>query len=225
MSKKHKRHNKSDNKSGLDKKSMRQNILSVFSKLPNQQYNYKQLAAEMLVKDSSVKSLISNVLKEMTDDGLLEELYSGKYRLRIDTAHITGKVEMTASHNAFIASEEFPHPIYVALGNLNHALHGDTVKVCLFAKRKKRLLEGEVVEIVKRARSIFVGVIEVGRNFGFLSPDSRETPFDFFIPLDKLNGAKNGQKAIVKLIEWPVGAKNPIGEVTEVLGYPGDHEA
>lgn len=228
MSKKkfqNKKEKKAGKSSGVDKKSLRHNILSVFNKFPNQQFNYKQLAAQMLVQDSSGRSLVSNVLREMTDDGLLEEMYAGKYRLRIDTTHITGTVEMTTSHNAFVSSPDFPHPIYISHDNLNHALHGDTVKVCLFAKRKKRLLEGEVIEIIKRFRSTFVGVVEVGRNFGFLSPDSREVPFDFFIPLEKLNGARNGQKAIVKLIEWPKGAKNPIGEVVEVLGFPGDHEA
>ena len=223
--KKDSKHKKPGKATGLDKHSLRQNILSVFNKFPNQHFNYKQLATQILVQDSSGRSLVSNVLKEMTDDGLLEEMYTGKYRLRIDTTHITGSVEMTNSHNAFVSSPDFPQPIYVSHDNLNHALHGDTVKVCLFAKRKKRLLEGEVVEIIRRSRSSFVGVLELGRNFGFLSPDSRETPFDFFIPLDKLKGAKNGQKAIVKLIEWPAGAKNPIGEVIEVLGYPGEHEA
>ncbi len=225
MAKHNKKKKREHKPGGLDKKSLRTNILSVFSKFPNQQYNYKQIAAQMLVDDSSGRSLVSNVLREMIDDGLLEEMYAGKYRLKLDATYFIGVVEMTTSHNAFVSSEEMPQPIYISHDNLNHALHGDTVKVCLFAKRKKRLLEGEVVEVLKRSRNSFVGVIEVGKNFAFLGPDSKEVPFDFFIPLEKLNGAKDGQKAIVKLIEWPVGAKNPIGEVTEVLGYPGDHEA
>jgi ribonuclease R len=222
---KHKKKKESRKSGALDKKSLRSNILSVFSKFPNQQYNYKQIAAHMLIDDSSGRSLISNVLREMIDDGLLEEMYAGKYRLKLDATYFVGVVEMTTSHNAFVSAEEMPQPVYISHENLNHALHGDTVKICLFAKRKKRLLEGEVIEILKRSRNTFVGVIEVGKSFAFLAPDSKEVPFDFFIPLDKLNGAKHGQKAIVRLIEWPKGAKNPIGEVTEVLGYPGDHEA
>jgi ribonuclease R len=108
--------------------------------------------------------------------------------------------------------------------NLNHALHGDKVKVYLFAKRKKSRPEGEVVEIVERARTTFVGVIEMSKNFAFLVPSGKQIPFDIFIPIRSLKGAKNGQKAVAKIVEWPSGTKNPIGEVVEVLGFPGLHE-
>ena len=85
-------------------------------------------------------------------------------------------------------------------------------------------VEGEVVEILERSRETFVGMVEVSRNYAFLIPDNRKMPFDIFIPLEKLNGAKNGQKAIARISEWPEKMKNPFGEITDVLGYPGEND-
>ena len=103
-------------------------------------------------------------------------------------------------------------------------LNGDTVKVLVYAHKKSKALEGEVVEIIERARETFVGTVEIAERFAFLVPDSRQMPFDLFIPLDKLNGAIKGQKAIARLTEWPRNAKNPFGEIIEVLGNQGEND-
>ena len=81
-----------------------------------------------------------------------------------------------------------------------------------------------MVEILERARDTFVGTVEISRNFAFLLPDSRKMPFDIFIPLDKLNGVEHGQKAIARIIDWPVKVKNPFGEIVDILGYPGEND-
>ena len=99
------------------------------------------------------------------------------------------------------------------------------VKVYVYPARKRRnSYEGEVIQIIERARDSFVGIIEISKDFAFLLPDNRKMPYDLFIPLDKLNGAKNGEKAIARITDWPEKVKNPFGEVVEVLGQPGENE-
>src|SRR5690606_28425309 len=113
--------------------------------------------------------------------------------------------------------------VYITPKNLNKALHGDLVKVLLFARRKNKKPEGEVVEIIRRSREEFVGTIQLSKNYGFLVPDSRKMLVDIYIPKENLNGAKDGQKAIARITDWPDKASSPFGEITEVLGNPGDH--
>ncbi|MFW5832376.1 MAG: ribonuclease R, partial [Prolixibacteraceae bacterium] len=106
----------------------------------------------------------------------------------------------------------------------NHAMDGDKVHVHLYASRKKHDLEGEVTEIIERAKTHFVGTVEMSRNFAFLVP-SEKVSFDIFIPKEKLKGAKNGQKAIAEIIEWPPKARSPFGQITDVLGDVGNNDA
>jgi ribonuclease R len=131
---------------------------------------------------------------------------------------------MTQFGYAFILSDAMEEDVFISRNNLNHALNGDYVKVYLYARRKGKRVEGEVVEIIERARKTFVGIVEISPHWAFLNPDSKEMPYDLFIPPDKLNGAVSGQKAIGRITEWPKGSKNPVGEIVEVLGEPGVHD-
>ncbi|MGB0176755.1 MAG: ribonuclease R, partial [Owenweeksia sp.] len=137
---------------------------------------------------------------------------------------ITGRVDMTAKGSAYVISEDRETDVYITPKNLNQALHGDQVKVLLFAQRKNKKPEGEIVEILERSREEFVGVIQLSKNYGFLIPDSKKMLVDIYIPKESLNGAKEGQKAIARITDWPDKASSPFGEITEVLGNPGDHE-
>ena len=137
---------------------------------------------------------------------------------------ITGKVDLTRNGYGYVVSEETEDDVFVSQVNLHHALHGDLVKVQLFACRRGSRPEGEVIEIMSRARETFVGIVELGKNFAFLTTDHRQLAVDIFIPLKGLHGAQNGQKAITRILEWPEGAKNPIGEIVEVLGDVGNND-
>ena len=148
----------------------------------------------------------------------------GKYRLKERSGTILGIVEMQPQGFAYIISDELDKPVLVSSRNLNHAMEGDKVKVHLYALRKKHQPEGEVGEIVERAKSTFVGTVSCSPNFAFFIP-SGKVGFDLFIPKEKLNGAKDGQKVIAKITEWPARAKNPFGEIIEVLGNVGDNNA
>ena len=114
-------------------------------------------------------------------------------------------------------------PIFVAERNSAHAMNNDKVKITFYAKRKNREAEGEVIEILERANDTFVGTLEVAKSYAFLVTENRTLANDIFIPKDKLKGGKTGDKAIVKVTEWPDKAKNPIGQVIDILGQAGDN--
>ena len=124
--------------------------------------------------------------------------------------------------NSFIP-EEGGEPVFVAERNSAHAMNNDKVKITFYAKRKNREAEGEVIEILERANDTFVGTLEVAKSYAFLVTENRTLANDIFIPKDKLKGGKTGDKAIVKITEWPDKAKNPIGQVIDILGKAGDN--
>lgn len=206
------------------KKSLINSVLDLFNSNPTQAYNIKQIAKRLAIKDEGIKSLLNKTLHELVLHEDLIEIQTGKFKLHSKTRYITGKLQITSSNNGFIITEELEEDVFIAQKNLNHALGGDIVKVYLFAKRQGRHIEGEIVEILDRAKKQFVGIVEVAKHFAFLVPDSKEVPYDIFIPLDKLHKARNGQKAIAKITEWPKSAKNPIGEIIEILGDPGHND-
>ncbi|MFH2142634.1 MAG: ribonuclease R [Bacteroidota bacterium] len=206
-----------------NKKSLTGKILEIFFENQSKIYNYKQLAAMLNVKDFGKRQLIIEILAELTVYENLLEPERGKYKLKPRSGYIQGAVDLTSKGYAFIKTDEMPEDVFVSQSNLRHALNGDLVKVYLYARKKSFHPEGEVVEIIKRAKDSFVGTIEMSPHFAFLVPSSRNMPYDIFIPLGSLNGAKNGQKAIAKITDWPVKAKNPTGEVIDVLGYAGEN--
>ncbi len=218
------RKNQVKKSTGIDQKKLIEMIAGVMSKNPKQTFNYKQLASRLQIIDKEEKRALSEALLRMKKDGLAEERNHGKYVLKDIGGYVTGTIDLTKFGYAFVLSEESEEDIFIAARNLNTALHGDQVKVLLYARHKGKRPEGEVVEIISRSRASFVGTIELTPQFAFLIPDNKNMPFDLFIPLSKLNGAKQGQKAVARLVEWDQRSRNPMGEITEVLGYPGEND-
>ena len=208
----------------FNKPKLKNAILAFFYDQPEKTFNYKQIAEQLKIKDPEITKLVFIVLEELTENENLQSVQRGKYKLISRGGTIVGTVEIQPQGFAYIVSEELEKPVLVSARNLNHAMEGDKVKVSLYAMRKKQQPEGEVIEIVERAKSVFVGTISKSRNFAFFIP-SGKSAFDLFIPNEKLNGAKDGQKAIAKITEWPAKAKNPFGEIIEVLGDVGDNNA
>ncbi|HAN18861.1 MAG: ribonuclease R [Bacteroidetes bacterium GWC2_33_15] len=223
--KKEKKSNRSKKRNdGLTRKIMMGKIAGIFSNHPGKTFNYKQLASKLEIKDNSQKNLIINILTELRDIGSVIEIARGKYKLASQGGYVTGKVELTMKGSGFIITEESTEDVFVNQTNLNHALNGDIVKVYLYAKKRGKQPEGEVVEIIKRANINIVGVIDISKTFAFIIANSRQMPYDVFIPLGKINGAQNGDKVVAKITEWPAQYRNPFGEVVEVLGKPGENE-
>lgn len=222
MVKKNKKH-KINKQSVLNKKELKKLVLDFCYGNPQRVFNLKQVSSHLKLKDPSTNMLINVVLQELTDDGYLLMVERNKYQLKELTGYIVGTVEMTQKGYAFVISEELEEDVFIAGANLNRALNGDKVRVYLHAKRKKKQPEGEVVEIIERAKNNIVGVISMSKNFAFLIPAGKNN-FDIFIPKDKLMGVKNGQKAVAKITDWPQYAKNPFGEIIDVLGDVGHND-
>ena len=213
----------SKGKASKAKEDIRNQILGIFSNNTLQTFNYKQIARRLYVTDPSSRKLITVVLNELEHDGHLMEVQRGKYKLKSKGGYICGTVQMTRAGAAYIITDDVEEDVFVSSRNLKHAFSGDKVKVYLYARRKGDKLAGEVTEILEQRERSFVGTI--GRSFGytFLYPDNKGMANDILINPDALMGAKPGQKAIVKIVDWPEGAKNPIGEVIDVLGDAGDN--
>lgn len=208
----------------MSKTEVRKRLNTLMNNHPGESFNYKQLAMRLQIKSMEMKKQISEVLREMAKDGELEEISTGRYRVKRSGTYLTGEVELTAKGAAYILSGESEEDIFVAFPNLKHALNGDKVKVLLYARSRQHRLEGEVVEILERRKGTFVGIVQKSANYAFLIPTGKQLPYDVFIPMEYLNGAENGDKAVVKIKDWPENQKNPVGEVIEVLGKPGDND-
>lgn len=216
---------KGKKKPGISRQELKEQVVAVFNLFPGQGLNYRQIAKRLNTRDNIARDLIPDILDELKNEGRIREEYRGKFKsVPPAKTYITGTVDMTRTGDGYIISEESEEDVYVSSRNLRGALHGDEVKILLYARKKGGRLEGEVTEIISRSRTTFVGTVEVMPNFAFLIPDNRNMPFDLFIPLSKLNGAKQGQKAVAKVVEWTPGHKNPVAEIIDVLGYPGMHE-
>ena len=136
---------------------------------------------------------------------------------------LEGRLTANVSGSAYLTDPNLPKDIYIHKNNTNKAFHLDKVKIQI-KQGIGRAMEGEVIEVIERFRTEFVGVIQISDKFAFFVPDSNKLSIDFYIPLNALNGAQNGQKVVVKLTNWKDGAKKPNGEVVKVLGDAGEHE-
>ncbi|MCX2454058.1 ribonuclease R [Pedobacter sp. PLR] len=199
-------------------------ISDVLEKSNKEALNYKQVSAKLNITDSDAKETILDILKQQAKKGVFAEPERGKFRLKDLKTFIIGKVDMTADGNAFIVpDDEFEKDVFVSSRKLHNALHGDKVKVYIYAKKSGRKNEGEVVEIIQRLKTDFIGVIKISDRFAFVNVDDKKMLHDIFVPLSDLNGAKNGQKVQVTITDWPEGAKNPIGKISNILGEQGEN--
>lgn len=222
MKDKKKKHNKKELK-GYTKKALIKDILDLFAGKPSNTYNYKQLSKLLGIKDDGPRRMVNEVLYELMLGGTLEEVYTGRFKLKALIGYSTGIVEMNPDGTAEVQTED-NREIFIPEFRLNHALHGDKVQILVTHHRRRNLPEGEVVKVIERAKRNFVGTISLEKNYGFLIPDNKQMPFDIFIAQKDLKKAKNGQKVIARITDWPANFKNPNGEVLEVLGNPGVHE-
>lgn len=199
-------------------------ISDVLEKSKKEALNYKQVSAQLNITDAASRETILDILKQQVRKGVFSEPQKGKFRLKDLKTFIIGKVDMTADGSAFIVpDDEFEKDVFVSSRKLHNALHGDKVKVYIYAKKSGRKNEGEVVEIIQRAKTDFIGVIKISDRFAFVNIDDRKMLQDIFVPLTDLNGAKNGQKVQVSITDWPEGVKNPIGKIIAILGEQGEN--
>lgn len=207
------------------KQVLTQLVLDVFEQNEREALNYKQVSSKLNIREPESRETILEILKEQAKDDVLQEVSPGKFKVLELKTFVEGRVDMTNDGSAFIVTDdEFENDIYVAPRKVRTALNGDRVKVYVYAKNKGKRKEGEVVEILKRAKMEFTGIVKLSERFAFFIPDDRKMLHDIFIPLGDLNGAKNGVKAIAEITDWPPQAKNPIGRVKTILGTQGEND-
>jgi ribonuclease R len=216
-------------KGSRDSRILENEVKALLRSMPNEELNHKQIASELGLRKPEERQDLNKMLIRMANQGTLKEGRRGRYSIgegtKISAGVVTGTIDMTRAGHGFLISDDIDTDVFIGTKNLRTALHGDKVKVRLMAVKKSSRPEGDVVEILERARDTFVGTIELLPNFGFLIPDNKNMPFDLFIPKDKLKKAKQGQKAVARITEWHTSSPNPTAEVINVLGYPGDNEA
>jgi len=206
----------------LKKSEMVQRVVNLFNTYSKDIMNYKQVCSEIGVTTSAGKLLVIDILETLFLEDFLTEVDRGKYRLNGLGSIAEGKFERRSNGKNSFIPENGDNPLFVAERNAMHAMNGDKVRVQILAKRKGREAEASVIEVLQRAENTFIGILEVTKNYAFLIVDSKILANDIFIPKENLKGGKSGQKAIVKIKEWPERAKNPTGEVIDILGDAGN---
>jgi len=224
MSKKKKKTHSTGKKKERNTRLKRQ-VFGVFHQHPDLPLNYKQVCTKIPVTDHKEKQLVLQIMAEMAVEGTLEQVDRGKYVLRPLEQYVVGHLDFTSSGAAYLVPESGQEDdLYIAPKNLRNSLDGDKVKVFRLARRRNKKPEGEVVEILERARMEFVGTVEMGPSYAFLVPDNKKMRVDIYIPKDKLQGVENGMKAIARITSWPESASSPFGEIIEVIGKPGERD-
>lgn len=207
-------------------------ILKVFANSPFTAFNHKQVSSRVGAYDKGTRQLVQLTILEMAEEGALVEEGRGKYKINpkyinddlLPKNYLVGTIDMKQTGKAYvIPKEEGRDDVMIAPNYTRHALHGDTVKVLMFPQRKMHKPEGQVVEILQRAKTRFVGRIQRQGEFAFLIPDNRNMVVDIFIPLSELSGAEDGEKVVVEMTDWPDNMNNPVGHVVNRLGRPGDN--
>lgn len=214
-----------DRKGGkrMTKKQLGEKLTNLFLTRPDELNSVKHIFSELKLNTHPLKMLCLDILQDMLIDDFVCEPEKGVYKLKNLDQIVIGTFQRKSNgKNSFLPEDGGP-AVLVAERNSAHAMNNDKVKLALFAKRKNHEREGEVIEILERANDTFVGKLKVDKNYAFLLTESRTLANDIFIPRERLKGAKNGDKVVVKVVEWPETAKNPIGQVIDVLGKAGDN--
>ena len=210
-------------KKGNVVKDITKNIFRILNEDSSKSYNYKQVAAKLKISDTDGKNQIIQKLAELTATKKVLEVERGKFKINADRKYSIGTLDITSNGNGYFISDDYEDDIFIPNNNLGKGLHQDTVKAYVYKIRSGKKMEADVVEILERAKTEFVGVLQKNKNFGFVVPDNNKMYADIFISENKMNGAEHGDKVQAKIIDWPKNSKNPFGKITTVLGKPGDH--
>lgn len=207
------------------KSDITNSVVNFFNKNSSESFGIKQVAEKLGFKKPAEKQLISNILYDLQEDDFIIETGKGKYKSNNRGIFVEGVFERRSNGKNFFVpdGESDSAHIFIAERNSAHAMNGDRVKIQMLAKRKGRDPEGEVLEILERKQTTFVGTLDVQKQFAFLVMDSKILANDIFIPKDNLKGGNDGDKALVEVVEWPQKAKNPIGKVIDILGKAGEN--
>jgi ribonuclease R len=207
-----------------NEKDFSSKIVKILSQSPNKAFNYKQIGAKLELDDTKSRNQIIKDLKILAASKKIIETEPGKYLVKAESQdYYEGTIDMTSRKTAYFICPDFTEDVFIPTNNLNRALDKDKVKVYVYNRRKGKRPEGEVIEVIERNKTEFVGVIDIQANFAFVSTANPKMYTDIFIPKDKIGEAENGDVVLVTIEDWPKRADSPFGSVIRVLGKPGEH--
>lgn len=209
----------------MNKRQLVEMIVELFNRRGSEQLGTKEIFKELGLTSMSARTLCVSILDDMVFDGYLLEPVFRKYILANQGSVLCGTFKRSNEGYNTVTPDDGSEPVIVSERHSMHALTDDYVRVTLFAKRRGRGVEGEVVEIIRRKHNTFVGVLKVEKHYALLLTESRIMPNDIFIPREYLKGGKSGDKAVVRLLDWPIDSRNPIGKVVDILGKNGENDA
>ena len=209
----------------LKKKNLEQMVIALFEENPTQVFELKTLYRELHLNTHPAKMMLMDVLEVLLMDDYIKEQPRFCYKLNNPTQVMVGIFHRKANGKNTFEPEDGGEPILVAERNSMHAMDGDKVQVTMLARRKHHVREASVTEILERSEKQFVGTLQVSKNYAYLLTEDRTLANDIFIPKAYLKKGQTGDKAIVKIVEWPENAKNPVGKVIDVLGKTGENNA
>ena len=210
-------------KKGKVIKDLTRNIFKILNEDSSKFYNYKQIASKLNVSDTDGKTQILKKLTELKANKKIKEIDRGKFQINEDRKYSIGTLDITSNGNGYFVTDDYENDIFIPNINLGKGLHGDVVRAYVYKRKRSHKLEADVVEVIERAKTEFVGVLQKSKNFGFVICDSHKMYADIFISQNKMNGAEHGDKVQATISDWPENSKNPFGKITTVLGKPGDH--
>ena len=212
-------------KSSINKRELREALVAFLKRNPGRSLQLKNIFSEMGLTKTPLRMLCVDLLNEMHDAGDIVKNHDGNLVYRGSAHVVEGVFNRTSGGRNYVDTDD-GLGISIYDEDTRHALPGDRVKVGIHAKKYgHHKLHGEVVEIVKRREKPFVGTLDMQHSVAFLTVPSGILQSDIIIPVEKLKGAKNGQKVVVKVTDWPMGSRNPVGEVVDVLGKEGENNA
>ena len=210
---------------GLRKIDLERTVIDFFQENPAVTFPLKSICKQLHLRTSQAKMLLIDVLEGLLMDDFVKEQPRGYYTLNMPSQVMTGIFHRKANGKNTFEPADGGEPILVAERNSLHAMDGDTVQVTLLARRKHHVREASVTDIIKRSDKTFVGTLQVQKGYAYLLTEDRTLANDIFIPTEYLKKGKTGDKAVVRIVEWPDRAKNPIGKVVDILGKTGENNA
>ena len=218
------RKNKIYKKKGRVIKDLTRNIFKILNEDSSKNYNYKQIAGKLGISDTDGKTQVLQKLAELTGNKKIKEVDRGKYQINEDRKYHIGTLDVTSNGNGYFICDDFDDDIFIPSNNLGKGLQNDTVKAYIYKRKRSNKLEADIVEIIERHKTEFVGVLQMSKNFGFVICDNNKMYADIFVSKSRINGAEHGDKVQASITDWPENSKNPFGKITQVLGKPGDHD-
>lgn len=197
---------------------LREEILAIFKDNANTSFNYKQVSGFLEITDKVIRKLVFEILLDLTEQNWLKETERGKFKYADARPLIEGKIDVARRGMGYVISPELEDDLFIPAKYMNHVIHGDTVQAEIISSKAKRKPEGRIVAVIGQNERRFVGTIEIDKKYGFVISDDSKIDVDIFIPKGKLKDANSGDKVIARITDWPESAKNPFGEIVEVLG-------